>query len=303
MESTNKSGLLAGELQRILNDGITLDNEVVHYIDSTFSNPTMSELSVILYDDSNCEKDSLMELLLFPDETIQLQLETLLEGLNLQEADERAVLDHLLRVPVQVAVHLPGERGSLHLMLTEDMACQFISRLNISKHLNADLLEALNRYEDMNLSNRIKVKMRNSRFSPTDEKIQFLSLFFQKFDSGDKDILECLEFALSLLEECTIDSNIYQALMAKKKFYLRSLQKAKQLDTQLQKHNMETLLAQGKRVVLIDQRDAQKKIRIIDRISRTVFGKMEYFEPVESGEEHIEMGAQHNIEDIIRILS
>jgi hypothetical protein len=81
------------------------------------------------------------------------------------------------------------------------------------------------------------------------------------------------------------------------------LQKAKQLDTQLQKHNMETLLARGKRIVLIDQRDARKKMEIIDRIGRTVFGKTEYFEPLGNGDEHIEFGLHNNVQDIIRILS
>jgi hypothetical protein len=147
------------------------------------------------------------------------------------------------------------------------------------------------------------VKIRNSRFSPTDEKIKFLCLFFEKFDSQDNDIFECLEFALSFLDEPAIDNDIYRTLMAKKKFYFRSLQKAKQLDTQLQKHNMETLLAQGERVVLIDQRDAYKKMRIIDRISRAVFSKTEYFEPLHDGEEPIEIGRDQNIQDIIRILS
>ncbi len=303
MELDDKCGLLAGELQKILNGGITLSSEVIHYIDSTFSNPTNMELQTILQDDSNCEKDSLMELLLFPDETMQLQLESLLERLHFQEADEKSILDNLLQGPVQVAIHFPEERGPLHLKVTKDVAGRFISRLNISKHLNPDLLEALNHYEDENNSIRIKVKMRNSRFSPSDEKIKFLCLFFEKFDSQDNDIFECLEFALSFLDEPTIDNDIYRTLMAKKKFYFRSLQKAKQLDTQLQKHNMETLLAQGKRVVLIDQRDARKKMRIIDRISRAVFGKTEYLEPLHNGEEHVELGTDQNVQDIIRILS
>jgi hypothetical protein len=55
--------------------------------------------------------------------------------------------------------------------------------------------------------------------------------------------------------------------------------------------------------VLIDQRDARKKMRIIDRISRAVFGKTEYFEPLHNGEEHIELGTDQNVQDIIRILS
>ena len=303
MASDDKCGLLAGELQKILSGGITLSSEVIHYIDSTFSNPSVTELQTILHDDSNCEKDSLMELLLFPDETMQLQLEALLERLHFQEADEKSILDDFLKGPMKVAIRIPGERGPLHLRVTEDVACRFISRLNISKHLNPDLLGALNHYEDENISIRIKVKMRNSRLSPTDENIKFLCLFFEKFDSQDNDIFECLEFALSFLDEPTIDNDIYRTLMAKKKFYFRSLQKAKQLDTQLQKHNIETLLAQGKRVVLIDQRDARKKMRIIDRISRAIFDKTEYFEPLHNREVPIELGTDPNVQDIIRILS
>ena len=303
MDSEENCHQLADEIRKILGNGVTLSSEVIHYIDSTFSNPTATELQTILQDDSNCEKDSLMELLLFPDETMQFQLEALLEGLQFQEADEKSILDNLFQGPVQVAIHFPEEREPLHLKVTEDVAGRFISRLNISKHLNPELLEALNHYEDENTSIRIKVKMRNSRFSPSDEKTKFLCLFFEKFDSQDNDIFECLEFALSFLDEPIIDNDIYRTLMAKKKFYFGSLQKAKQLDTQLQKHNMETLLARGKRVVLIDQRDARTKMRIIDRISRAVFGKTEYFEPLHNGEEHIELGTDQNVQDIIRILS
>jgi len=303
MELDDKCGLLVGELQKILSGGITLSSEVIHYIDSTFSNPTTTELQTILQDDSNCEKDSLMELLLFPDETMQLQLEALLERLHFQQTDEKSVLDDLLQEPVQVAIRFAEARESLHLLVPEDVVCRFISRLNISKHLNPNLLEALNHYEDENISNRIKVKMRNSRFSPTDEKIEFLCLFFKKFNSQDDNIFECLEFAISFLDEPAIDNDIYRTLMAKKKFYFRSLQKAKQLDTQLQKHNIETLLAKGKRIVLIDQRDVRKKMWIIDRISRAVFGKTEYCESLHNGEEHIELGTNQNVQDIIRILS
>ena len=303
MESDHKYSLLALELQKILSGGITLSGDVVHYIDSTFSNPTTGELQTILNDDSNCEKDSLLELLLFPDESIQLQLEALLEHLHFTGEEKMSLTGHLLQKPFQVTIRFPDKRGSLNLIITEDIAYPFISRLNISKHLNPDLLDALNRYEDKNISNRIKVKIRNSRFSPTDEKINFLCLFFEKFDSQDNDIFECLDLALGFLDELKQINGIYQALMAKKKFYFISLQKAKQMETQLQKHNIETLLAQGKRVVQIDQKDARRKMRIIDRISRAIFGKTEYFEPLDDGGERLELAPDKNVEDIIRMLS
>jgi hypothetical protein len=277
MDLDKKCKQLADEIRKILSKGITLSSEVIHYINSTFSNPTTTELQTILHDDSNCEKDSLMELLLFPDETMQLQLESLLERSHFQQADEKSVLDDLLQNPVQATICFPEDRESLRLRVTEDVACQLISRLNISRHLDPSLIEALNQHQDETISNRIKVKLRNSRFLPTTEKIEFLYLFLKRFDSQDTDIFECLDVALSILDEPTIDKDIYRTLMAKKKYYFRNLQKAKQLDTQLQKQNVETLMAQGRKVLLIDQGDVRKKIRIIDRISRAVYGKTEYF--------------------------
>ena len=302
MNPEEKCNQLADEIRKILDKGISLSSEVVHYIDSTFSYPTVTELETILHDDSNCEKDSLMELLLFPDETMQLQLESLLERLDFQQADEKTVLAFLLQKPLKVIIRIPEAGEYLRLRVTENVACQFISRLNISKRLNSSLLEVLNNYEDEAIRDRIKVKLRHSRFSPTDERIDFLCLFFEKFDSRDVDIFECLDFALSFIDEPTIDKDLYQTLMAKKKFYFRSLQKAKHLEIQLQKQNVETLLAQGKRVVQIDQRDARKKMQIIDRISRTVFGKTEYFTPYQGEAEHIELGADLNIQEISRML-
>ena len=303
MTSEDKCGLLAKKLHKIFDDGIALSSEVIHYIDSTFSNPTTTELQTILHDDTNCERDSLMELLLFPDETMQLQLESLLESLHFQQADEKYVLGDLLQDPVQATIRFPGDRGSLRLRVTEDVGSRFISRLNISRHLNPNLLEALNQHQDETISDRIKVKLRNSRFSPTTEKIEFLCLFFKKLDLQDTDIFECLDVALSFLDEPTIDNDIYRTLMAKKKFYFRSLQKAKQLDTQLQKQNVETLMAQGRKVVLIDQRDARKKMRIIDRISQAVYGKTEYFEPFHGEAEHIEFGTDPDVREASKFLS
>jgi len=108
---------------------------------------------------------------------------------------------------------------------------------------------------------------------------------------------------LSLLGELGDEQDMYQALMTKKKFYLHSLQKAKKLETQLQKNNLETLLSQGKRVIVVDQADACKKMLIIDRISRAVFGKTEYFEALRPDGDNIELRSDQDIQDIIKQLS
>jgi hypothetical protein len=303
VESEEKCDRLADEIKKILASGVTLSSDVIHYIDSTLSNPTISELQSILQDDSNCEKDSLMELLFFPDESMQLQLEEVLEKLQISEQDENSVLDSLRRKPLQVTMQFPEKRDSLTLLLPHEVIPGFVARLRISKHLDRKLCESIDNRAAEDSRIRYKVKIRNSRFSPGENKFRFLCDFFEKMEPRSHDFDICLDFALSLLDEMKEDKDIYEALTAKKRFYLRSLQKAKQMEIQLQKQNVETLLLEGKRVILIDQADARKKMLIIDRISRAVFGKTEYFEPLDFGGEHLEIRSDQDIRDIIGKLS
>ena len=63
------------------------------------------------------------------------------------------------------------------------------------------------------------------------------------------------------------------------------------------------MLSQGRRVILVDQADARKKILIIDRISRAIFGKTEYFDDLDPDGNPIEFRSDQDIEDIIKTLS
>jgi hypothetical protein len=130
-----------------------------------------------------------------------------------------------------------------------------------------------------------------------------LRKFFDTIGARSDDVFECLDFALGFLDEIKKDSDIYQALMAKKKFYFISLQKAKKMEARLEKHNIETLMLQGERVILINPADVRNKMRIIDRISRAVFGKTEYFEPLDADEKHMEIHSLEDIESIVKKFS
>jgi len=303
MDTEEKCTRLADEIRKILSRGISLGDDVLDYIDSTFSNPTIEELQTILQDDANCERDSLMELLFFPDETMQLELEELLEDLRFGGQDEEKVPAILCRQPLPVTMRLPADRGTLSLDLPDEVAPGFIARLHIARHLDDKLRQAIDKHADEDIRNGHKVKLRNARFSPAAHKIEFLCLFFEKVEPQSHDFNICLDFALSLLDELNDDRELYPALMAKKRFYLRSLQKAQKQEAQLQKSNLETLMSQGSRVILVDKADARKKMLIIDRISRAIFGRTEYFEDLHPAADQIELRSDQDIQDIIRKLS
>ena len=88
MASERHCRQLADRIREILKLGITLDHEVMHYIDSTYSMPTAEELHMMLSEPADSQDASLCELIFSPDEMIQLQIEGLLEGKAFQKADE-----------------------------------------------------------------------------------------------------------------------------------------------------------------------------------------------------------------------
>jgi hypothetical protein len=303
MKSEDKNKLLADEIIDILKSGLTMNADTLHYIDSTFSNPSVGELEKLLQDESSCETDSLRELLFFPDESVQLQLEHLLEDIRFQEQDEKEIREMVCRKPFQTRIRFPDKRGSLGMEVTPLNVTQFIAHLNLLRCLNPKLTAAINDHVPATLHTRCKVKLRNTRPITSQSKILFLQVFFEKLAGDSDEFLDLLVFMLSFLDECKEESDMFQLLMARKRFYFQSLQKAKNLDVQLTKHNLETLLLRGKRVAYVDKADARKNIQMIDRISLAIFGKTEFFDLMPASGQSMTLKGKEDIDKLIKEFS
>ena len=298
MEPKNKK--VAEKIIAILQGGLALNSDTQHYIDSTFSNPSVAELEALLQDESSCETDSLMELLFFPDESVQQQLEEIIEDTHFERCDEQEIQQRVCSTSFQTQIRFADNRGTLEKRVTPSNAARFIERLNLSRSLDPKLRSAIARYVRPELQNLCKVKLRNARPITPPNKISFLKAVFKKLQINDNDFLDHLDFILSFLGELNDDADMFRALMARKKHYTRSLQKAKKLDGKLTRHNMETLLLKGERISYVDKADARKKIQIIDRISLAVFGKTEYFDLMPAGEQSIAVKDKEDIDKLIK---
>ena len=298
MESKNKQ--VAEKIIAILKGGLTLNADTQHYIDSTFSNPSIDEFEALLQEESSCETDSLLELLFFPDESTQLELEEIIENTHFRQRDEQEIQKRVCSTSLKTLIRFADGRGSLERMVTPSNAKQFVKRLNLSRSLNSKLSLAIARYVHQELQTRCKVKLRNARPITSPNKISFLEAFFNKLKIDNDDFIDHLDFTLSLLGELKDDVDMYQALMARKKHYTQGLQKAKKLDNKLTRHNVETLLLRGERVSYIDKADARKKIQIIDHISLAVFGKTEYFDLMPASKQSIAIEGKDDIDKLIK---
>ena len=297
MKSKNKQ--VAEKIIKILQGGLTLNADTQHYIDSTFCNPSVDELEKLLQDDSSCDTDSLMALLFFPDESVQLQLEELIEETHFQSQDEKEIQNHVNSTSLQTSIRFADGRGTFEKRVTPSNAAQFVERLNLSRCLDPGLRSAISRYVPRELQIRCKVRLRNARPITSPNKISFLQTVFKKLQIDNDAFIDHLDFTLSFLDEIKDEADMFPALMARKKRCIRSLQKAKNLDNKLARHNVETLLLRGERVSCIDKADVRKKIQIIDRISLTVFGKTEFFDMMPAREQSITLFGKDDINKLI----
>jgi hypothetical protein len=303
MKSENKNKAVADKIIEILRSGLMLNAAAQHYIDSTFSNPPIDRLATLVKEDTNCETDSLVELLLFPDESIQLQLEEIIEAGGFEKHDELAIQELVCDQLFRTRIYFPDGRGSFAMAVSPSNVAQFTARLNLSRPLNAKLRSAIAQYVAPPLQVRCKVRLRNAKPIGPAGHIQFLMEFFKKMQTAPGEFLDALDFILSILDELEDEPHMFEVLMAKKRFYFWSLQKAENLDMQLMKHNMETLLLKGKRVSYVDKADARKKIRLIDRISLAVFGKTESFDLTPAEAQSMTLEGKDAIEKLFHELS
>ena len=154
-----------------------------------------------------------------------------------------------------------------------------------------------------NTKNRFAVRLRNSRFAETDNALGFLSDFFEKVKTENKDALKDFDFILLFLEALQEKDDIFEALMKKKRFYLKHLKRAEKFEQQLMQTNMETLMLKGQIAAFIDKNDARESMLVIDRISQTIFGKTEYFEFQADNVSSINLRSNQDISDIIKRFS
>jgi hypothetical protein len=283
MSSETRIDALAKEIESILSKGISPGGQMIHYIDSTFLNPSAEDLEALLGDGESGEVQSLLELIFFPDETFQTHLEGLLSREDFREKDVEILIDYFRNTPPSTKLYLPEDRGILTLSLPKSCAPAFIRRLRISKKLSPALEKTVDRNVPRKFRDHVKVKLRNSRFEQTGVRVAFLDRFFEKMKSRTddfSDVFEYLGVVFDLFHETRGDGDVFQGLVNKKNFLFRSLQAAAKNERQLAASNKETLLLLGKNRAYVDKADIKKKMDLIDKICRAVYGRIVYTEPV-----------------------
>ena len=261
---------LATCIENILEKGIVLNPDLLHHLDSAFGVCRASDIEKIFYNRKNCEREVILELIFYPDESMQIEIEPVLEKNNFFKNDEKNLVNFLLAKKIQIPVFFPTRSDTLEIYADAVILDSLVSRLNISKQINSKITTTVNCHIPEKIRPAVKVRLRNTRFRFHDNLIIFMDLFFKSEISKRSNFFEILDFLLNFLHEIKENNDISDSLNEKKEFYLQSLGNAAILHEQLKKNTMEIMTAQSIRIPAINVPDIKRKIRIIDQIKNLV---------------------------------
>ena len=278
---------LEAVLRRYMADGITLTGDVRDFMAGTFGDASAETLRTLLSDESSAERDSLLDLVFFPDQALQLAVEPVLERHGLTEEDVRLLAARLKVAPLAAEIRLSGTETTVPAVMPAFLVETFLTRLNIPwqsaaalsevvTRLDTHLVSPTNDREDGRL--RLRVHLRNAGLRQTPAQVLFLCDFFERLPIDDRDFVDKLDFMLVFLKEDEGATNVYQALMDRKKFLFRHLLKNRQATEWAACTNMETRIMAGVRSSYFDVRAAERSLALIDSIAMAVFGRTEYLD-------------------------
>ncbi|MDA9762119.1 hypothetical protein N9C84_03515 [Desulfobacterales bacterium] len=260
-------------VQAVFEEGLLVNQDSQHFIFSTVSISDIRELETLIADPANCESDSLIELIYFPDEDIQIRLEDRLQSERFQQRDEQTILKQLLSCRGKTLVRFDGLEPVLVIATPESGARAFLSRLNITRDLDPELIRIMGQTAGKTQVTKYSVWLRNMVMELRDREIDFLKNLFLKMDARHDRFHECFSFSLRFLEESQKNADLFQSLKQHKQRCLQHLQQNDRLEAYRRNHNIETLMAHGIRIPYTDKQALLIQITLVDDISLALFNQ------------------------------
>jgi hypothetical protein len=263
----------ANHVRDVFADGLRINDRDSHFILSTLPIDDLNQIDELIQDADSTEYDALMELIYFPDESTQINLEDQIESARFQLQDVNTILIHLMAVESDTHIFSPKGQFVLAFPTPESGARSFLQRLNLSRHLDPELSQTIEAVMDSMLATKHKVWIRNMTREPSKRDSQFLKRLFLKLGPQYQRLGRLVKFALRFLEETPAETELLQGLIQYKQRCLQHIQRLDRFESKRRNHNFETRIALGIREPHDDKQALMQKVIFLDEIGLAIFDR------------------------------
>jgi hypothetical protein len=158
--------------------------------------------------------------------------------------------------------------------LDRSMMHGIVSRLRLGSPLPEILTQAVAEHIPDVWKAWVQVRMRLANVQLTGSRADFLAAILKNVSVSSTFFAEYFTFCLSFIQECAQNTDMLQALAAKKEYLEHSIDKAAFLEKKRTSQAMETLLMQRMPILSIDIAAAEREIQIINDISLALYGRV-----------------------------
>ena len=264
---------IAEDIRDIFQEGLVIGPRESHFIQSTMPLETLHEIGGLIQDPACNACDPLIELIYFPDENIQIGLEDRIESARFEDRDRPVILEHLTARQTFTRLRFANLNETLKIPTPRQGVEAFVTRLNITRNLDPELIRTIGGCVAPDLVRRFKVWIRNMTREPGPRDTRFLKDLFVEMAGGHTEFENLLSFSLRFLEETPVDVEILEALIQHKQRCLQHIQRLERFETKRREHNFETLAAFGVREPHNDKQALMVKVALMDEIGLALFNQ------------------------------
>lgn len=271
--------LLAQWILGTLQAETPIGGDVLSYTRATFGT---DDLAHIMAAADSADIDSLLDLIYYPDLTLQAHFEKNWGCVEFSPMDRAEIIARLSAESIKstIVCTIPPAKVDIHLPTW--IPDVFVQRLNITWQPNVRIRHSLERHLPPDWQIITRIHLRNAGRlcgirTARPHQASLVSTFIEKMSWASADVEPCLLFLLTILAEFPEGQTPYDFLISKKAHYFQCLCRAEDFERRRRTANMETLMLQGERAAHGSLDQWRGYMRQIDTICRALFGRTQFF--------------------------
>ena len=207
------------------------------------------------------------DLLFFPDESIQLKIEPLLNSNPISYTTQSYLIDKLSSNLMTANIIL-DDSTKFSWQIDPMIIKNFVSRLNLTQKIPENIKKIFN--NDDNFQWNLYVLLRSNNIIWTDECCEFIEKIIRSFFK-DKELFGILTSMLKFCAECGYKGDFFDQLKKRKRQHVQNLHRHKHSQNLHERHSKEFLNSSGIRPVHVDVKKTNISIQIIDKVLNESF--------------------------------
>lgn len=256
-----------------------IGGDVLAYVRATFGN---DDLAHIMAAADSADIDSLLDLIYYPDLTLQAHFEKNWGCVVYSPMDRAEIIARLSAESIISTIVCSVPPVKIEIPLPTWIFDVFVQRLNITWQPDVRIRHALERHLPPDRQIIIRIHLRNAGRlceigTARPHQASLVSTFIEKMPWTSADVESGLLFLLTILAEFPEGQTPYDFLLSKKAHYFQCLCRAEDFERKRRTANMETLMLQGERAAHGSLDQWRGYMRQIDAICQALFGRTQFF--------------------------